>query len=164
MVRGLLFGLSAVAVLALLPLIAQRLLNGTAVTYGLLLGCFGMGAVVGAVNSRRLADRFTVEQLIRRTSTVFAVATLACALGRTLWVTGPFLVLAGVAWVLSLAQLNTAVQLSTPRWVVGRALSFYQMATFGGMAGGAWLWGAITEVYDLPLALTAVGNASASIA
>lgn len=160
MFRGLLFGLSAIAVLALLPLIAQRLLNGTAVTYGLLLGCFGIGAVIGAFNSRRLADRFTVEQLIRRTSFAFAIATLACAFSRTLWFTGPFLVLAGMAWVLSLAQLNTAVQLSTPRWVVGRALSFYQMATFGGMAGGAWLWGAITESYDVPLALAAAAGAT----
>ena len=50
--------------------------------------------------------------------------------------------LAGGAWVQALALFNTSVQLSTPRWVVGRALSFYQMCTFGGMRGvqpGEWL-------------------------
>ena len=39
------------------------------------------------------------------------------------------------------------VQLSTPRWVVGRALSLYQTATFGGMAGGSWLWGVVAETH-----------------
>jgi MFS family permease len=37
------------------------------------------------------------------------------------------------------------VQMSAPRWVVGRALALYQMATFGGMAAGSWLWGVVAE-------------------
>jgi hypothetical protein len=37
------------------------------------------------------------------------------------------------------------VQLSTPRWVVGRALSLYQTVTFGAMAVGSWVWGALSD-------------------
>jgi hypothetical protein len=37
------------------------------------------------------------------------------------------------------------VQLSSPRWVVGRALSMYQMATFGGLAIGSYIWGALAD-------------------
>ena len=44
-------------------------------------------------------------------------------------------------WVLALSTFNATVQFSAPRWVVGRALALYQMATFGGMALGAWFWG-----------------------
>ena len=58
------------------------------------------------------------------------------------------LVLAGICWVVTLSLLNTVVQLSTPRWVVGRALSLYQTATFGGIAGGSWLWGYWAETFD----------------
>ncbi len=36
--------------------------------------------------------------------------------------------------MLALSLFNMTVQLSTPRWVVGRALSLYQTTTFGGMA------------------------------
>ncbi len=49
---------------------------------------------------------------------------------------------------------NTIVQLSTPRWVVGRAVSFYQTASFGGMAAGSWLWGSVAESSDAGTALS----------
>jgi hypothetical protein len=55
--------------------------------------------------------------------------------------------------VLALALFNTTVQLSTPRWVVGRALALYQTAVFGGMALGSWLWGSVAETQGLPQAL-----------
>jgi MFS family permease len=50
----------------------------------------------------------------------------------------------GACWVLTLSTFNSIVQLSAPRWVVGRAIALYQMATFGGMAGGSWVWGYVT--------------------
>jgi hypothetical protein len=43
--------------------------------------------------------------------------------------------------------------MSTPRWVVGRALALYQMSIFGGMALGAWFWGYVAERYSLETAL-----------
>lgn len=49
--------------------------------------------------------------------------------------------------------LNATVQMSSPRWVVARALSLYQMATFSGMAAGAALWGFVTEETQLSTAL-----------
>jgi hypothetical protein len=52
-----------------------------------------------------------------------------------------------------LSLFNTIVQLSTPRWVVGRAISFYQTATFGGMAIGSWVWGVLAEGYGTDTAL-----------
>ena len=54
----------------------------------------------------------------------------------------------GACWVLALSLFNVTVQLSTPRWVVGRALALYQTAAFGGMALGSWLWGAVAERHD----------------
>ena len=61
----------------------------------------------------------------------------------------------GASWVLTLSMFNVTVQLSTPRWVVGRAMSLYQMATFGGMALGSWIWGLVAEGYGPGEALLA---------
>src|SRR5690606_2714530 len=61
--------------------------------------------------------------------------------------------LCGLGWVLIVSLLNATVQMSAPRWVVARALSLYQMATFSGMAGGSWLWGYVTEQAGLATAL-----------
>ena len=55
----------------------------------------------------------------------------------------------GACWVLALAMFNVTVQLSTPRWVLGRALALYQTATFGGMALGSWIWGLVAEAHGV---------------
>lgn len=47
---------------------------------------------------------------------------------------------------------NVSVQLSSPRWVVGRALSLYQTSVFSGMAVGSWIWGLIADSHGAPTA------------
>ena len=66
------------------------------------------------------------------------------------------MVIGGASWVLALSSFNATVQLSAPRWVVGRALALYQMATFGGMAFGSWIWGAVAERFGAANALLIV--------
>lgn len=153
--RGLCFGLTAVVVLALLPLIARDLLGGGASTYGLLLGCFGVGAVGGALNNARIRARFSNETIIRATFIGTAIGTLVLALGLGLFASMLALLLCGACWVTTNALLNVSLQLSTPRWVVGRALSFYLMTSAGGMAAGSWLWGVVAENHGLQTALMA---------
>jgi hypothetical protein len=65
------------------------------------------------------------------------------------------LLLAGAGWVLALSTFNVAVQLAAPRWVVARALSLYQMAAFGGLAAGSWLWGIVAAQESIGFALVA---------
>ena len=60
---------------------------------------------------------------------------------------------AGAGWLLALATFNVAVQMSAPRWVVARALSLYQMATFSGLAAGSWLWGEVAASVSINAAL-----------
>ena len=57
MCRSFIFGLGAVVILALLPVLARNLLGGSALTYGILLGCFGFGAIFGGLMSGRLRAR-----------------------------------------------------------------------------------------------------------
>lgn len=143
--RGFLFGLSAIAILALLPLIVRELLQGGAFVYGVLLGCFGMGAVFGALLNARLRARFQNERITQAAFLAFAISSITLALSRDYVFSGAALLLAGGSWVIALSLFNVTVQLSTPRWVVGRALALYQTGVFGGMAGGSWAWGAIAE-------------------
>lgn len=153
--RGLVFGLGAVAVTALMPLVARGMVGGGPLTFGLLLGAFGVGAVAGALASARVRARASTESLVRAASLAFALAMAIAALSTSLPLTLAALLPAGAAWVLALSSFNVTVQMSTPRWVVARALSLYQMATFGGMAGGAWLWGRVAEGSGVPAALLA---------
>lgn len=153
MLRSFLFGLTSVAVLALLPIVARHLVAGGALTYGLLLGGFGLGAVAGAFIATRLRGAISAEWVVRIAFAAFAVSAATTALSTNPWLTGAGLTLGGAAWVMALSLFNVTVQLSTPRWVVGRALSMYQTAVFGGMALGAWAWGLLAEARGVETAL-----------
>jgi MFS family permease len=157
MLRSCIFGLTASAVMALLPLIARDLLNGGPEVYGLLLGAFGLGAVGTALANQRLRQAFRGETLVRAAFCGFALCAWVAALSPWQWATMLALTLGGACWVLALSLFNTTVQLSTPRWVVGRLLSLYQMATFAGMALGSWIWGVIAEHYGPDRALIIAG-------
>ena len=153
--RSAVFGVGASAVMALMPLVAKDLIAGGPLTYGLLLGAFGMGAIAGAMGSARLREMLSTEGLVRWACIAFAVAAALAAMSTQLPLTMAALLLGGAAWVLALSTFNVTVQLSTPRWVVARALSLYQMAAFGGMALGSWLWGFVLERSDVRTALLA---------
>jgi hypothetical protein len=164
LLRGFLYGLAAIAVLALLPLVARDLVGGTALTFGIMLGAFGFGAIGGALASPRLRDRLSNEALVRGALAVFALATAVLALSRATWISCGALMFAGASWVLVMSLFNVTVQMSTPRWVVGRALSMHHTATFGGMAAGSWIWGLTAEGFGPDVALLAAGVAMTGVA
>ncbi|WP_022705887.1 MFS transporter [Paracoccus zeaxanthinifaciens] len=155
--RGALFGFAAIAVLALLPLVAKSHPEGGSFLFGLLLGCYGIGAIAGALLNPRIRARFDNEQVVRLAFTGFAVAALALGLTDIVWLQALALLPAGASWVMALSLFNVTVQLSTPRWVVARALALYQTATFGGMAAGSWAWGGVAGQHGLDRALIAAG-------
>ena len=143
--RAFLFGLSAIAMLALLPVVVKELLGQGALVYGILLGCFGVGAVFGALLNAKLRARFLNEHLTRTAFLVFAISSTTLAISPNYIISGAALFLAGGSWVVAMSLFNVTIQLSTPRWVVGRALALYQTGAFGGMAAGSWIWGVTAE-------------------
>jgi MFS family permease len=147
------FGFGASSILALLPLVAKHLVAGGPLTYGLLLGAFGVGAVASALGAARLREMMSTEAIVRWGGGLLALAAAIVAVSTFLALTMVALLLAGAGWVLSLATFNVAVQLSAPRWVVARALALYQMAAFGGLAAGSWLWGELAADFGITAAL-----------
>lgn len=155
--RGFLFGFSATAILALLPSVAAEYVGGGALAYGTLLGCFGLGAIGGAFLNGRIRERYSNEVIVRLACIGFAASSGTLGYSRDLLLSHLALLPAGACWVLALSLFNVSIQLSSPRWVVGRALSLYQTATFGGMAGGAWIWGMSADAFGPDSALGLAG-------
>lgn len=155
LIRGSVFGMGASSVMALLPLVAKDVLTGGPLSYGVLLGAFGVGAVLGALSSAYLRETLSSEVLARIACIAFAIAAAVSGWSTYMALTIPMMMIAGASWVLTLSTFNVSVQLATPRWVVARALSLYQVATFGGMAAGSWLWGIISESDGVRIALLA---------
>src|ERR1700744_527410 len=156
--RTLVTGVLGGSVSALIPLVARDLLHGGAQTYGIMLGAFGMGAVIGALNIAEVRKRMTGEAAVRACALSMGGAIAAVGMSREPVITAAALVIAGAAWMLAVALFNIGVQLSAPRWVAGRSLAAFQAAIAGGIAIGSYIWGRLTDVAGVEVALLASGG------
>ncbi len=155
LVRGLALGFSLAAYQALLPTIVSDQLHGTEVSFGVLLGLFGIGSIVAAPFVGPIRRKVQLEGILAIGTLMFVFVLSLVAEARTVWMVMPAAFVGGMAWVAILTSLNTAVQLRSPDAILGRCLSIYQAVTFGGMALGAWAWGAVADMAGLPVALHA---------
>ncbi len=151
--RTMVTGIIGGSVSALMPLVARDLLHGGAQTYGIMLGAFGMGAVIGALNISEVRKRLSGEAAIRACALSMGGAIAAVALSREPVLTAAALVVAGAVWMLAVALFNIGVQLSAPRWVAGRSLAAFQASIAGGIAIGSWGWGRLTDAAGVETAL-----------
>jgi MFS family permease len=103
--------------------------------------------------SSRIRQARGTEGLIRLGVTGFAACTFLTAISGNVLLTMLAMALGGACWVLLLSSFNVTVQVSSPRWVVGRTLALYQTAAFGGMALGSWTWGLAAEQLGIVQAL-----------
>jgi len=157
LIRGVVFGILGSSIWALMPLIARDLIGGDAVTYGVLLGSFGIGAVLGALTSTMLRKRYTNEVIVQWSTVGFGVGSMLTSISSWHSLSMPALMLGGASWVLALSTFNVTVQVSSPRWVVGRTVAIYQMVTFGGLATGSWLSGLVAREFGLSRCLLVTG-------
>jgi len=151
--RTLVTGVIGGSLSALMPLVARDLLHGGAQTYGIMLGAFGMGAVIGALNIAEVRKRLSGEAAIRACALSMGGAIAAVALSHEPVLTAAALVVAGAMWMLAVALFNIGVQLSAPRWVAGRSLAAFQASIAGGIAIGSWGWGRLTDAAGVETAL-----------
>jgi MFS family permease len=153
LMRTLVTGLIGGSISALMPLVVRDLLHGGAQTYGIMLGAFGMGAVIGALNIGEVRKRLGGEAAIRACAISMGSSIAAVALSHEPVLTAAALVVAGASWMLAVALFNIGVQLSAPRWVAGRSLAIFQAAISGGIAIGSWGWGRLTDAAGVEAAL-----------
>jgi MFS family permease len=164
--RAVLFTFFASAIWALLPLTARSNLHLGSGGYGLLLGCVGLGAVLGGALLPQLRAMASAAWLVAVGSLGLAAVTLVLAYVRVRPVVAVALVVAGVAWILVLSTLNSAYQLSLPGWVKARGMAFYLVAFQGGAAVGSVVLGVSAQQLGLSNALliAAVGLALGPLA
>lgn len=145
------------ALWALLPHYSRFELGWGPAGYGILLGLFGLGAVGTAVMLERLRRRLSVDALVGLFTALFALVAIllgSLRLAPAIVLAMPF---AGGAWLALLTIFNTSTLTVVPEWVRGRALALYLMVFFGGLAGGAAVWGAVAQALGTQPALVISG-------
>jgi quinol monooxygenase YgiN len=155
LLRVALFFLQSMALIGLLPLIAQGLQGGGAGTFTLLLACMGAGAIVAAMFLPRLRAAVSRDDLVTWGTVLQALSMLVVSVAPTVWVAAPAMVVAGGAWISAANSLTVSAQLALPDWVRARGMSIYQMALMGSSAAGAALWGQVATWTSVRTSLVA---------
>lgn len=158
LIRCFLFGLAGATATALAPLVARDTLGGDAALYGILLGASGAGAVCGALFVSGTRERFGTELATRILMPIAGICLILVGTSTSIVLTCVALFCIGASNILVIALYNVTVQLSTPRWVLARALSLFASAMTGGIALGAWMWGAVADVWTVEMALVLSGT------
>jgi hypothetical protein len=155
LIRTAAFVLPASALWALLPLFARHWLGLSATGYGLLLGCLGLGALLGVFVLPRVRERVSTDRMVVIASVVFAGTSAVLAMARVPAVAGVALLAGGTAWMAAMSTLSVATQNAVPTWVRGRALAVSLLALQGGLALGGVVWGVVATHGGIPAALVA---------
>jgi predicted MFS family arabinose efflux permease len=142
----------ASALLALLPTVA-RTVGGSATGYGLLLGCFGVGAVLGAVAMQPARRRWSVEAVASGGVAILGVTIAATGAVAHVAVLAGVMLVAGASWIVFISLAGALIQTLAPDWVRARVLAVYLLAFQGGLAAGSAFWGDLAERAGIPAAL-----------
>jgi MFS family permease len=144
-----------------LPLLAKDTLRGSDSTYSLLLGAFGLGAVVGGLYAARSA-RTGVPRLAK-VAVGYGTAVALVAVAPTIWTAAAACLLAGLTSVLFLTTGNSTIQLSSAPEFHGRVIALWSMALVGTTPVGSPIIGALAQATSARYAL-ALGAAACLVA
>src|SRR5580693_9334615 len=146
----------ASGLLALLPSIAHRI-NGSPVGYGVLLGCFGGGAVLGALVMQRARSKWSADVIVSAGIALFGLTMIAAGALDALVPLGAVMLIGGAAWISFISLFNVQVLNQAPDWVRARVLAVSMLVFQGAVAGGSATWGAIAARVGVRYALLWAG-------
>ena len=141
---------------ALLPSVA-RSVDERAIGYGLLLGCFGAGAIGGALLMQTLRARFSTEMIVSAGVVVLGTAIVTIAWLHRLSTLAVVILVSGAAWVLFISLINALIQNLAPEWVRARVLAIFTLVYMGSFALGSAAWGGVAQHRGVRLALVCSG-------
>jgi MFS family permease len=146
----------ASALLALLPSVAHSV-DRSPLGYGLLLGCFGLGALLGALAMQKARARWSADVVVSSGVLVFGLGTMAAATLHGLPALGASMLISGAAWIVFISLFNVIILNLAPDWVRARVLAVSMLVFQGAMAGGSAAWGALAGRIGIHSALMWAG-------
>jgi MFS family permease len=144
------------AILALLPT-AARTMSAQPIVYGVLLGCFGFGAVLGALAMQPARARWRLETVASAAVVILGSMTIACGLIKDVWLLAIAVLVAGAGWIVFISLISALVQTLAPDWARARILAVYILTFQGGIAAGSALWGEIATRTGLSTSFVVAG-------
>jgi MFS family permease len=144
------------ALFALLPTVSRNV-NQNAAGYGVLLGCFGVGAIIGALVMQSTRDRWGMESIVSTGVVSLGLVIMAMSGLHRLSTLAAVMLLGGAAWIIFISLINALVQNLAPDWVRARVLAIFILVYQGSYALGTAVWGAVAQRSGVGTALVYAG-------
>jgi MFS family permease len=144
------------ALFALLPALAHGV-SKSAIAYGILLGCFGTGGVLGALILQPARARWSTETVVSTGVAVVGAVIATTSVLHRLSTLGLVLLVGGAAWIIFISLISALVQNLAPDWVRARVLAIYLLVFQGSVALGSATWGAVAQRAGISTALLFAG-------
>src|SRR5437899_7422283 len=148
--------LFASALLALMPSVAKSV-SDSPTGYGILLGCFGAGAVLGALTMQAARARWSEDGVACGGVAILGVMTAIAGFLHAMVALAATMLVAGAAWIVFISVMSALVQSLAPDWVRARVLSIFMLVFQGGLAAGSALSGAVAARAGIQHALLWAG-------
>lgn len=141
LVRALLLFGAGAAIQALLPIVVRGPLEWSSGGYGILLGCFGVGAATSAVLRPQVVRILHPDALLAVASLTMAGTLVVQGYVHNRLALGIALLAGGFMWGLAAVATNVAAQSALPSWVRARGMAVYAFVLAGSFAIGSALFG-----------------------
>jgi MFS family permease len=147
--------------IVLLPLLAERDLGGSDVTYTVLTSFFGVGSLIGSL---RMARRDVIDTRFLGTSAfALGLSSVALAAAPSIVAAAAILVVAGYAGIGVLSGGNAVLQLAASPEMRGRVLALYTVVFLGSTPIGGPIAGWTAQRYGAPAGIL-LGAVASTIA
>lgn len=138
-----------------ISVIADERLHAGASSYGVLLGLYGFGAVLGNILiGRQRAARSTVFVL---GAAAYGLTLIVNGMSQSIVLTGIAIAASGTCYLVTSVTLLTSIQLCTPAYLRGRVVAIYSFAYVGAIPLGSLLQGWMAEQIGLAATLVIAG-------
>lgn len=151
---GLFFGVTSI-ILAMMPMLVKDVEQ-----YGFIFGCFGLGAIVGAVNYTNLSHKFSRNKIVTMSILIHAIALILLGIVNSAVLMSAILLIAGTAWFFVMSALQISAQLILPDEMRGRGIAILNMILMSGYAIGSPIWGTTALLTNPSLSMIIAGTTS----
>ena len=142
--------LMGVSHVVLMPVFARDILRGDSHTLGFLMGCSGMGAMVGVAFLTSRRSIVGLEKWSARATAMFGSGLILFSFSRSFWLSLFLMTFTGFGMMVQQTSSNTVMQATVDEDKRGRVMSLYTLAFRGMMPFGSLFAGTLASQIGAP--------------
>ncbi len=152
--------LLSMSYMVLMPIFADRILQGGSLAFGWLMTSAGAGALIGALWLARRRRVQGLDRIVAWACGGFGASVILFGLSRELWISMIMLLPAGFCLMALLGSTNTLIQSMVSDTMRGRVMGIYSMMFLGMAPFGSLIAGYLAQRFGAPVAVQFCGLAS----